>query len=167
MIPSGPAGKVRVALLVLYGLLAALLLAGVVYARTCPCDRIPGLWVAGETVNEPVTDWSFANDAGLCQVQVSGVLPHAVTLNCMADEQRLFLSCSNCAGKTWSSYALANPNGFIKIGEFRYPVLVTRVLEETQLDKAWAARLRKVVRDKGRPRPSHWWSFELQSAKKY
>jgi len=163
MNPSKSCGRIRTPLLVFFALLAALLLAGVYYARTCPCERIPGLWVSGETVTEPVTDWSFANDAGLCQIQVSGVLPHAVTLNCMSDEQRLFLSCSNCDGKTWSSRALANQEGIIKIGEFRYPVLITRVLDATQLDKAWAARLRKVSRDQDLPRPSHWWSFELTS----
>jgi len=153
-------GKFRIPALLL---LAALSIAGVVYAMSCPCERTPGLWVSGEPVEEPVADWSFANDAGLCQIQVSGVLPHSVTLNCMSTGQRLFVSCSDCEGKRWSGYALADPEGWIKIGEFRYPVLIKRVDEASQLDKAWVARLRKVSRNQRPLRPDHWWSFELTS----
>mgnify|MGYP001390856032 CR=1 FL=1 len=51
----------------------------------CPCERTPGGWLLGERVSEPVTDWSFANDVPLCQIQVrAGLLPHSINLNCMA-----------------------------------------------------------------------------------
>lgn len=156
-------GKSSLIPFVLAVLVTAILVAVIVYAKTCPCDRTPGLWLSGEASSKPVKNWSFANNAGLCQLQVYGVLPHSINLNCMSAEQRLFLSCSDCSGKAWSRYALADPEGWIKIFGVLYPVSMSRITDEDQLDKAWAARLRKVSRNSKQPRPDHWWSFELTS----
>ena len=45
-----------------------------------------------------MTDWSFANEVGLCQLEVQGFVPWSVNLNCMASDKRLFVSCARCEG---------------------------------------------------------------------
>lgn len=135
--------------------------AGAVYFFYCPCDRVPGGWLLGEEVSTPISDWSFANDAGLCQVQVSTPLPHSINLNCMSADGALYLSCMGCAEKTWSSAALERPHGRVRIDERVYPVVFTRVTDEAVLDRAWAARGAKI--GSVNSRPEHWWSFEVRS----
>ncbi len=127
-----------------------------------PCGRLPGGKLFGNEATQPVADWSFVNDAGLCALEVNPEGPHSVTLNCMSWAGRLFVSCSHCQGKTWSSYVLQNPAGRIEIGDRIYPVSLARLQAPTLLDEVWVARANKVGVDPS-PRPNHWWSFELSS----
>ncbi len=102
--------------------------AGAVYFFYCPCERTPGGWLLGEVVEEPVSDWSFANDVPLCQIQVyRGFLPHSINLNCMASDGDLYLSCASCQGKVWSTAALAHPESRLRVGDKVYPVRLLRV----------------------------------------
>lgn len=142
----------------------------------CPCEFTPGGYLLGEEVEEPVDDWSFANEVGLCQIQVrTPVLPHSVNLNCMATGSgELYLSCSYCDGKRWSGAARADENARIRIGERVYPVMVSRVRDGSEKDRAWAARLEKLEdldvpgsgTPPGTPRPpdEEWWTFRVVSA---
>ncbi len=141
--------------------------AAAVWVTQCPCDRNPGAWVFGDVVDAAIIDWSFANEAGLCQLEVSGLIPHSINLNCMADRETLFVSCARCDGKHWSTVAMEVPYGRIKINNSVYPVKMVRVRDDATLDRAWLARANK---RRGRstttsppPRPSHWWSFRLES----
>lgn len=151
------AGLVLFALLLALGGFAA-------YLFYCPCERIPGGWLLGDEVGQPVADWSFANDVPLCQVQVDrGLLPHSVNLNCMASNGELYLSCADCDGKTWSTAALRNPDARLRVGERVYPVRLTRVQDPAVLDEAWRARAVKTGRGSGEPRQEGWWSFHAVS----
>jgi hypothetical protein len=130
----------------------------------CPCERLPGGWLLGETVAEPITDWTFANEAPLCQVQVqSGMLPHSINLNCMSSSGLLYLSCAQCDGKAWSSAALEHPEARLRVGERVYPVTLTRITDDAELDVAWRAREQKLGRDPDRARETGWWSFRVES----
>jgi hypothetical protein len=142
--------------------LAILVIGGVAYLKLCPCVLLPGLWLAGEEVASPVEDWSFVNETGLCQVEVSSWRPHSVNLNCMSEGSELFISCSNCAEKSWSHTAIENPYGRIRIDGRVYPVHFKRILEPDELDTSWFAKERKLSRNSG-DRPDHWWSFHLTS----
>ncbi len=140
------------------------LLAGVlIFWFSCPCDRLPGGPLKGELVAQPVSDWSFANQAPLCQVQVNAIIPWSVNLNCMSEGGQLYLSCARCEGKFWSSTALDDANGFIGISGKVYPVSMARVLDAKILDIAWRSRAQKVGRGQGVSRADHWWSFSLTS----
>lgn len=151
-------------LLFLLTILVIGMAAGAVYFFYCPCDRTPGGWLLGETVSEPVSDWSFANEVPLCQIQVSrGLLPHAINLNCMAAGGELYLSCAGCEGKTWSTAALANPEARLRLGDKVYPVHLTRVEDAQTLDLAWRARAEKTGRGLDTPRQEGWWSFRVVS----
>lgn len=57
------AGLAKLALVVVAG--------GGLWTVTCPCDTVPGFVLLGDTANDPVTNWGFANDVSLCQIQVS------------------------------------------------------------------------------------------------
>jgi len=146
-------------------LLVAALFAGVAYLSTCPCERVPGAWLIGDEQAGEVTDWSFVNDrteVPLCQLEITTWRPHSINLNCMSADNTLFVSCSRCAGKQWSNDALTHPNARIRAGNSIYPVTVTRVTSNAELNQAWQARARKTA-SKAAPRPDHWWSFKLAS----
>ena len=146
-----------------------------VWSSVCPCDSSPGFLLLGESVTEPIEDWSFANNTPLCQLQVwAGLRPHSINLNCMAtDEGELFLSCSVCASKYWAQHVGESESGVLKLGDRVYPVSVNREEISERLDKAWRARVLKLQTHGGGPynpvpaldaeRPDHWWSFHVIS----
>ena len=142
---------------------AAAVAAALTYFFYCPCSRLPGGWLLGSEVTEPVADWSFANEVPLCQIQVQSWLPHSVNLNCMSSRGRLFLSCASYDGKTWSTAALANPDARIRVNDSVYLVTLTRVEDPEVLDEAWNARAAKLGRQATRPRQEGWWSFRVES----
>jgi hypothetical protein len=80
----------------------------------------------------------------------------------MSGQGRLFVSCSDCAGKTWSRHAVDDPRGRIRIGESVYPVLLTRVEDSSALDWVWRVRATKLG-EEASARPEGWWAFELHS----
>jgi hypothetical protein len=129
----------------------------------CPCSRVPGGHLIGGEVEAAVSDWSFVNDVPLCQLEVASVLPHSINLNCMSTGGELYVSCSNCKGKHWSSIALEKPGARLRAGDAIYPVTLTRVEDAPTLDKAWQARASKTQASTDAPRPDHWWSFRLVS----
>ncbi|MDG2278945.1 MAG: hypothetical protein P8L31_13365 [Pseudomonadales bacterium] len=134
-----------------------------VFTTACPCTRLPGAYLFGEQSTLNITDWRFANDVPLCQIQVTTWRPHSINLNCMSTDQgTLYVSCANCAGKVWSQAAIANGTARLRMGETVYPVNIRRVLDASELDAAWTARLAKIKREPS-PRPHHWWSFHLTS----
>ena len=144
------------------------------WSATCPCDYTPGGWLFGDEREEPVSDWTFANQVTLCQIQVrAGVLPHAINLNCFATRAGdLYLSCSNCDGKRWSGIAVNDGWARLRLDGAVYPVMLTRVLDPGELDRVWSARLDKLhslaapanpPAPLGSPRPDGWWSFRVVS----
>jgi hypothetical protein len=140
----------------------AIIVIGSIYFFHCPCDRTPGGWLLGDIVVEPIENWTFVNEAGLCQIQVAAVVPHSINLNCMSTNNKLYLSCANCDGKYWSTAALNNPHARIRVEDLVYPVTIQRVTEPALLDAAWIARAKKRGRIAGE-RDLDWWSFEISS----
>jgi len=157
----------KITTVVLIGVAGAVLLAFLIWFFSCPCARTSGGYLLGTENSEPVADWSFANDMSsvpLCQIQVStGLLPHSINLNCMASAGELYLSCSGCDGKRWSSAALENSNARLRADGTVYPVTVTRVTDSATLDRAWIARAAKLGRPTDTPRQEGWWSFRVVS----
>jgi len=148
---------------IMLAIVIVILVVAVCYwAIECPCGQTPGLYLRGVEAREKMTDWSFANQVPLCQVQVdTGLLPHALNLNCWADSGDLYLSCGNCDGKRWSTAAVANTEARVRVGQTVYPVTLTRVVDEGQLDRAWASRAVKLAGNE--PRPGGWWTFRVAS----
>ncbi len=145
---------VGVTLLVAAGTLA--------FSTLCPCGPTPGAYLFGAEAQTPIDDWSFVNQVPLCQLEVTTWRPHSVNLNCMSSQGQLYISCSNCAAKSWSRTAETKGIARIRAGEMVYPVTLNRVIDAAELERAWAARLKKIQQDPVQ-RPSHWWSFKLIS----
>jgi len=153
---------------------AVVVIGAGVWTSRCPCDRTPGLFLLGDTVEARVTDWDFANDVPACQIQISANgLPHAINVTCMATpDGRLFLSCSTCEGKYWSSHVEPGERARLRLDGRVYPVELTRVMDPGTLDLAWMARVAKLrahpagvgaTPEAGAPRPASWWSFHARS----
>ena len=158
---------------VLIGLAAVLVGGFLGLSYACPCDRIQGVYLFGNVKEEPVRDWSFANEVSVCQIQVGGMLPHSVNLNCMSTpDGKLYLSCSNCAPKSWSNAVLKDPSSRLRMNGDVYPVTLTRVNDPAEMDLAWETRVKKLqvvgtpsnpAVPIGTPRPATWWTFRVDS----
>lgn len=142
--------------------LSAILLAGCTLALG-PCGPIPGGRLSGTEATTPPDDWSIADGVPRCAVEVRPDSPHSVTVNCMSWQGRLFVSCSECEPKTWSSYALQDPRGRVRVGDAVYPVSLKRIEDPAELDAVWQARAQKIGDEEAGPRPSEWWTFELSA----
>ncbi len=161
--------------ILLFSLVTLAAIAVGYWTSTCPCDRTPGFVLLGDVQEDPVFDWSFANDIPLCQIQIgAGIRPHAVNLNCMATPTgELYLSCSVCTTKYWASHVTENEKARLRLEGKVYPVVLNRVMEDSALDNAWRARVMKLQTFGGAPynptppidaeRPDHWWSFQVVS----
>lgn len=168
---------------VLLGALATILLVAVVggayWALACPCAGTPGFALRGEMQDELVTDWSFANDVPLCQVQIwVGWRPHSVNLNCFATPSGdLYLSCSFGDNKYWCPKVGPDEPARVRLDGNVYPVVLNRVRDPATLEAAWEARIEKLQKpevERVQPggvspppdaqRPDSWWSFHVRSA---
>ena len=160
--------------------LAVVVVVGVVvWTLRCPCDTTPGFVLLGDARDEPVDDWSFANDVSLCQIQIGIWLrPHSVNVNCMATpEGDLFISCSVGAQKYWCPRVQQDHSGRLRLDGAVYPVVLNREMDPATLDRVWDARIRKLqkphvhARQPGSgdpppldtPRPDSWWTFRVDS----
>jgi hypothetical protein len=179
---AGSAKRTLAKALKIGGALALLLVlgGGGYWAWTCPCDGVPGFALRGELHEAPVSDWSFANQVDLCQVQIGvGWRPHSVNLNCMATPSgELFLSCSVGASKYWCPRVGPDHGGKLRLDGVVYPVVLNRVEDPATMDAAWRARVLKLQSPEvqarqppGSPappldaeRPGHWWTFRVESA---
>ena len=178
---AGRQSKMTKVLLGVGATLAFVIVAGgAVWSLTCPCETTPGFILLGDSHADPVSDWSFANDVSLCQVQI-GIWgrPHAVNVNCMATpEGELFISCSVGANKYWCPRVGELHPGRLRLDGVVYPVTLNREMDAARLDQVWASRIQKLqkpavqARQPGgggtppaldTPRPDSWWSFHVVS----
>ena len=112
------------------------------WSITCPCDRSPGGLLFGDRADGEISDWSFANDVPLCQIQIAGLVPYSVNLNCMATSSgALYLSCSVCDLKRWAGIVVGNGRAKMRLDGTVYPVTATRVMDPDELDRAWGASI--------------------------
>ncbi len=179
--PTGQRSKLIKKILLGSAATAALVaLVGVSYwTVTCPCEGRPGFVLLGESQDEVVTDWGFANEVALCQIQISiNLRPHSVNLNCMATpEGDLFLSCSFGDRKYWCPRVESDHRGRLRLDGVVYPVVLNRVTDTSELDASWTARILKLQKPAGQAvqpgagspppldseRPESWWTFQVQS----
>ena len=90
-----------------------------------PRDGRPGLWLAGELVTEPVTDWDFTNQFGEIFLQTSTTygIPHSVTVWGAVYDGDFYLFSSYRGGgnfpdkRAWNRNVLRDPRVRLKIGD--------------------------------------------------
>ena len=89
-----------------------------------PHERRPGLWLAGERVTTPVTDWSFTDQYPTIYLETRTryLLPHSVTITCVAHGGQLYLTSvfregsPFPKGKLWTADVMRDPHVRLKIG---------------------------------------------------
>jgi hypothetical protein len=112
-----------------------------------PHARTPGLWLKGNVVAAPVTDWSFTDKIPVVQLQTqsSYMLPHSVNINCLNYNGQLYLVSVYPAGTahTWNDNVMRDPHVRLKIGEDIYDRTVSLVPDPAEQEGVLQARHNK------------------------
>ena len=93
-----------------------------------PQDQRPGLWLPGDLIEEPVTDWSFTDDHEEIYVQTNTIygIPHSVTTYSTDYNGDYYLFSAYYGGgnfpedRGWNRNVMRDPRVRIKIGEGLY-----------------------------------------------
>jgi hypothetical protein len=105
-----------------------------------PRERRPGLWLTGERVTTPVAEWSFTDQYPTIYLQTRAryLLPHSVTITCVAHGGQLYLTSvfregsPFPQGKLWTSNVMRDPHVRLKIGDRVYDQTLARVTDPAE-----------------------------------
>lgn len=101
------------------------LLCGALLFLACePQDRRPGLWLSGDVVREPVSDWSFTDALPeiFLETRTWYGVPHSVTVVCVGVGDKLYVpSVYRERGefpdeRLWNRNVMRDPRVRLKIG---------------------------------------------------
>lgn len=86
------------------------------FNRSLSC-KLPGLWLKGNVVTTPVTDWSFTDKIQQIKIQTETpfLLPHSVTIWCAVYNGNLYVS--SYRGRLWVEDSIRDPHVRLKIGD--------------------------------------------------
>jgi len=136
------------------GVLVAVVLVALVTLRIVgldPQDRRPGLWLKGEVVTQPVTDWSFTDQYPNIFVQTRSWygLPHSVTTTVTAHDGKLYLTSVYRPGgrfpddRLWNRNIMRDPHVRLKIGDRVFERTVALVTDPAEKDAVLATKAKK------------------------
>lgn len=112
-----------------------------------PHNRTPGLWLKGNVVTAPVTDWSFTDQIPNIKLQTESWygLPHSVTIDCVSYSGQLYVSSVFPAGTrhAWNENAKRDPHVRIQIGNNLYDRTLSLVTDPAEEHAVLQARSRK------------------------
>lgn len=138
------------ALIKVVGVIVICLIVAIIVLRITglnPHDRIPGLWLTGNVVTAPVSDWSFASNVKNIKLQTHTwyLLPHSVTINCLVYNDQLYVSSVLPAGtpRSWNANVMRDPHVRIKIGDNLYDRTMVTVTDPAERDAVLEARVKK------------------------
>ena len=121
-----------------------------------PHGNTPGLWLKGDLVTTPVTDWSFTDNIETVNVQTSTwyLLPHSVTTYCVAYNGQLYLTSvyrkglEYPHGRSWNADVARDPHVRIKIGDKLYDRTLSYVADPAERAPVIAAKRKKYPQQK-------------------
>ena len=112
-----------------------------------PHDGIPGLWLTGDLVTTPVTDWSFTDKVPTIKLQTQSrfLLPHSATINCGAYKGQLYVTSTYSAGlpRSWNVNVMRDPHVRIKIGDKLYDRTLVVVTDPAERQGVLEAKAKK------------------------
>jgi hypothetical protein len=119
-----------------------------------PRERRPGLWLAGERVTTPVSDWSFTDQYQNVFVETRSWygVRHSVTVTCTAYNDHLYLTSTYSPGqefprdRLWNRNVVRDPRVRLKIGSKVYDGTLVLVTDAAEKDAVLAAKARKYPR---------------------
>jgi hypothetical protein len=125
----------------------ALLLVVLRFTGFNPHGGIPGLWLTGDLVTTPVTDWSFIDQVPNIKLQTQSrfLLPHSVTINCLAYKGQFYVSSAHPIGapRSWDENVMRDPHVRIKIGDKLYDRTLVLVTDPAEKDAVVQVREKK------------------------
>jgi len=135
---------------------SALGLVGVLGAIGCvePQDQRPGLYVSGEVVSGPVSDWSFTDSVAEIYVETRAwyLLPHSVTTHVVTANGQLYVGSLYYEGgefpdsRPWNRNVVNNPSVRLKIGDKVYRRTAVQVTDPAERQAAFEAIAAKYER---------------------
>jgi hypothetical protein len=131
------------------GIIVCLALLLVVFRITGlnPHDRIPGLWLTGDLVTTPVTDLSFIDEVPNIKLQTQSqfLLPHSVTINCLAYKGQFYVTSTHPVGapRSWDENVMRDPHVRIKVGDKLYDRTLVLVTDPAERDAVIQVREKK------------------------
>ena len=110
-----------------------------------PHERRPGLWLKGNVVTSPVTDWSSTDRYQTVKVQTrsSYLLPHSVTTFCIAYNGQLYLATTRIETRQWSKNVARDPHVRLKVGDQLYDRTLSVVTDPAEREAVLQARAKK------------------------
>ena len=112
-----------------------------------PHDGIPGLWLTGDLVTTPLTDWSFTDQVPTIKLQTQShfLLPHSVTINCVAYNGSLYVTSTYLAGqpRSWNVNVMRDPHVRMKIGDKLYDRTLVVVTDPAERQGLLEAKTKK------------------------
>jgi len=122
------------------GVLGVLTLALIVVrvAGFEPNGTRPGLWLKGNLVTTPVTDWSFTDKYPTIEIQTNTwyLIPHSVTATVVCNGGKLYLTSNEPQGvnypnfRNWHRNIARDPHVRIKVGDNLYDGTVTYLVTD-------------------------------------
>ena len=139
---------------IVVGVIVAVLVVALVVLRAVgldPNERRAGLWLTGEVITTPVTDWSFTDKYRNIYVQTKTwyLVPHSVTTGCTAKDGKLYLTSIYRPGsqfprdKAWNRNIMRDPRVRLKIDDKLYDQRLALVTDEAEKDAVLEAKTRK------------------------
>src|SRR5215472_16902650 len=89
--------------------------------------RTPGLWLRGDIVTTPVSDWSFTDKIQTIKIQTQTpfLLPHSVSIWCAVYNDNLYVT--SYRGRLWVEDVIRDPHVRLKIGGQIYERILSMV----------------------------------------
>jgi hypothetical protein len=121
--------------------------------RSLSC-KVPGLWLKGEPVTTPVSDWSFTDQIPQIKIQTQTpfLLPHSVIIWCAVYNGNLYVT--SYRGRQWVENIIRDPHVRLKIED--------KVFDRTLSMVNDPAEKAAVLQNKGRKYPQ--WKVPAVSA---
>ena len=84
--------------------------------RSLSC-KVPGLWIKGEPVTTPVSDWSYTDQIPQIKIQTQTpfLLPHSVIIWCAVYNGNLYVT--SYRGRQWVENIVRDPHVRLKIAD--------------------------------------------------
>jgi hypothetical protein len=113
--------------------------------------QMPGLWLKGDLVTTPVTDWSFTDSYQTLKIETRDWLglPYSLIANCVAANGELYLTSSYRGGeeyphgRRWNKNVARDPRVRLKIGNQLYERSVVHVTQPEIRSAVFQARAAK------------------------
>ena len=126
------------------GIVGCLVLAVIVLRVTGlePRNTRPGLWLKGDLVTTPVTDWTFTDKYRTIKLQTNSwyMLPHSVTITCVSYQGQLYLDSiygeggDYPHGRRWNDNVARDPHVRLKVGNQLFDRKLVSVTDPAEID---------------------------------